>query len=234
MKDSKLTQKLMFRLLPAQILLASIGSINGIVSSLFAGNFVGVKAMSAVGLYSPINLALGAINTMIVGGSTILCGSHIGRYDKDGIHNVFVLNMVISGALALLATVGHLIFGLSGNLISVSGDPEVSRILSLYVLGQALGVFPLMVGNIMQYGMTADKKRHNVDLCLACKPDTLIMSIKDDCVPFDIEEKLKMMDQEDVTKNIGIRLVQGLASDLHYQNVLGLNVLTIKLDADKQ
>ena len=40
-----------------------------------------------------------------------------------------------------------------------------------------------------------------------------------------------MMDQEDKTKNIGIRLVQGLASELHYQNVLGLNVLTIKLDA---
>ena len=32
----------------------------------------------------------------------------------------------------------------------------------------------------------------------------------------------------------GIRLVQGLASELHYQNVLGLNVLSIRLDADRQ
>ena len=50
MEEAGLTQKLMFRLLPAQILLASVGMINGIVSSRFAGNFVGVKAMSAVGL----------------------------------------------------------------------------------------------------------------------------------------------------------------------------------------
>ncbi len=91
-----------------------------------------------------------------------------------------------------------------------------------------------MAGNIMKHGMAADNKRHNVSLCLACKPDTLLMSIKDDCIPFNIEEKLKMMDQEDMTKNIGIRLVQGLASELHYQNVLGLNVLSIRLDADRQ
>ena len=591
MEEAGLTQKLMFRLLPAQILLASVGMINGIVSSLFAGNFVGVKAMSAVGLYSPVSLALIALNTMLVGGSTIRCGAHIGRNDKDGIHNVFVLDMIISGAFALLVTAGHLIFGLAGSLVSVSGDPEISRMLSLYVLGQALGIFPLvmgsqlsaflsldnkakrtmtagivyiltnfilnylfvgvmrlealglalapsiglwvyyliqapcfmkkdspmhfdlkgldwkeagsilkigvpgaagnaynalrgvivnsliiatvgtvgisaftavnsfltlfwsipggmlvvsrmltsvsigeedrkslidvmrtalfnfipiltaisllimlfaepltrlyyrdpsdpvymmtvmgfrilpfcmplsiimthfsnywqassrsipvhilsfldgvagvvvfstlligrmgvtgvytanvlnglispvfvliyaciynkhfpkildelmsvppdfgvpvygridinlkdmesvigisndlqgfcmekgidrkramyaslcleeMAGNIMEHGMTADNKRHNVHLCLACKPDTLIMSIKDDCTPFNIEEKLKMMDQEDKTKNIGIRLVQGLASELHYQNVLGLNVLTIRLDADNQ
>lgn len=591
MEEAGLTQKLMFRLLPAQILLASVGMINGIVSSLFAGNFVGVKAMSAVGLYSPVSLALIALNTMLVGGSTIRCGAYIGRNDKDGIHNVFVLDMIISGAFALLVTAGHLIFGLTGSLVSVSGDPEISRMLSLYVLGQALGIFPLvlgsqlsaflsldnkakrtmtagivyiltnfilnylfvgvmrlealglalapsiglwvyyliqapcfmkkdspmhfdlkgldwkeagsilkigvpgaagnaynalrgvivnsliiatvgtvgisaftavnsfltlfwsipggmlvvsrmltsvsigeedrkslidvmrtalfnfipiltaisllimlfaepltrlyyrdpsdpvymmtvmgfrilpfcmplsiimthfsnywqasnrsipvhilsfldgvagvvvfstlligrmgvtgvytanvlnglispvfvliyaciynkhfpkildelmsvppdfgvpvngridinlkdmesvigisndlqgfcmekgidrkramyaslcleeMAGNIMEHGMTADNKRHNVRLCLACKPDTLIMSIKDDCTPFNIEEKLKMMDQEDKTKNIGIRLVQGLASELHYQNVLGLNVLTIRLDANHQ
>ncbi len=591
MEEARLTQKLMFRLLPAQILLASIGSINGIVSSLFAGNFVGVKAMSAVGLYAPVSLAMSALNTMLVGGATIICGGHIGRNDKDGIHNVFVLDMAISAAFALLVTAGHLAFSLAGNLVSISGDPEISQMLAMYVLGQALGIFPLvmgsqlsaflsldnkakrtmtagivyivinfilnylfvgvmklealglalapsiglwvyfliqapcfmkkdspmhfdlkgldwkesgsmlkigvpgaagtaynalrgvivnsliiasvgtvgisaftavnsflslfwaipggmlvvvrmltsvsvgeedrktlidvmrtslfnylplltalsilimllaepltrlyyrdpsdpvylmtvmgfrilpycmplsilmthfsnywqasnrsipvhilsfldgvagvvgfsillvgrmgvtgvytanvlngciapvfvliyaciynkhfpkgldelmsvpsdfgvpvngridvnlksmddvigvssdlqgfcadkgidkrramyaslcleeMAGNIMSHGMTADKKHHNVSLCLACKPETLIMSIKDDCQPFNIEEKLQMMDQEDKTKNIGIRLVQGLASELQYQNVLGLNVLTIKLDADPQ
>ena len=53
--DFKMIQGLCFRLLPIQVLLAMVGSINGIVSSLFASNFVGTDAMSAIGLYSPIN-----------------------------------------------------------------------------------------------------------------------------------------------------------------------------------
>ncbi len=67
MEHAKLTQRTMFRLLPVQILLASVGMVNGIVSSLFASNFVGVKAMSAVGLYSPVNLAVVAVTIMLVG-----------------------------------------------------------------------------------------------------------------------------------------------------------------------
>ena len=34
---------------------------------------------------------------------------------------------------------------------------------------------------------------------------------------------------EDPCKNIGIRMVYRMAKDIRYQNILGLNVLTIKL-----
>ena len=54
--------RLMFRLLPAQILLMAVGAINGIVSSFFASNFVGIKAMSAVGLYSPVSMLISALS----------------------------------------------------------------------------------------------------------------------------------------------------------------------------
>ena len=96
MREAKLTQSAMFRLLPVQILLASVGMVNGIVSSLFAGNFVGVKAMSAVGLYSPVNLALVALTTMLVGGATILCGERIGRNDQAGVQSVFSLDIAVT------------------------------------------------------------------------------------------------------------------------------------------
>ena len=42
--SSQIVTRLMFRLLPIQILLALIGSVNAIVSSLFAGNFIGPQA----------------------------------------------------------------------------------------------------------------------------------------------------------------------------------------------
>ena len=66
--NAKMVTRLLFRLLPAQILLSAIGAVNGIVSSYFASNYVGVEAMSAVGQYSPVNMLLQAISTMLVGG----------------------------------------------------------------------------------------------------------------------------------------------------------------------
>ena len=56
-----------------------------------------------------------------------------------------------------------------------------------------------------------------------------ILRIKDDCVPFDPTERQKMADAEDKTKNIGIRMVFRMASEVRYQNILGLNVLTVRI-----
>ena len=158
MREAKLTQSVMFRLLPVQILLASVGMVNGIVSSLFAGNFVGVKAMSAVGLYSPVNLALVALTTMLVGGATILCGERIGRNDQAGVQSVFALDIAVSGILAILVIAGHLIFGMVGSLGSVADDPVISHMLTLYVLGQAIGIFPLILGSQLSAFLSLDNK----------------------------------------------------------------------------
>ena len=87
-----------------------------------------------------------------------------------------------------------------------------------------------MAGNVIEHGFSKDKKKHHVHVCLACRPETLILSIKDDCVPFNVEQRAQMMDKDDLSKNIGIRLVSGVASEMHYQNILGLNVLMIRLN----
>ena len=74
--NTKMLTKLMFRLLPVQILLAAVGAVNDIVSSFFAANLAGVEAMSAVGLYGPIGMLATSISTILVGGSaTTACPS---------------------------------------------------------------------------------------------------------------------------------------------------------------
>ena len=62
-----------------QILLACLGMVNGLVASLFASNFVGANAMSAVALYTPIATLITAISLMLVSGATILCGKYMGK-----------------------------------------------------------------------------------------------------------------------------------------------------------
>ena len=75
--------KLMFRLLPAQILLNAVNAVNGIVSSFFASNYVGVDAMSAVGLYSPVNMLINAVSITLIAGSAIMCGRYMGQNDQE-------------------------------------------------------------------------------------------------------------------------------------------------------
>ena len=59
------------------------------------------------------------------------------------------------------------------------------------------------------------------------KSGSLILRIKDDCAAFDPATRREIVDPEDITKNIGIRMVYDMAYSVSYQSMLGLNVLTV-------
>ena len=145
--NRKLTLHLMFRLLPMQIVLALVGTFNAIISGLFASNFVGVNAMTAIGLFNPINMFIQALSAMLVGGVTILCGKYMGRNEEDRVQDVFTLGNILALAIGLLFSVFCLVIGafnLSGFL---SNDPAVRPLLDAYMIGQAIGIIPLLLGN---------------------------------------------------------------------------------------
>jgi anti-sigma regulatory factor (Ser/Thr protein kinase) len=86
-----------------------------------------------------------------------------------------------------------------------------------------------MAGNIVSHGFKKDRKSHSVDLRISLKEQNMILRIKDDCIPFNPSERRKISNPDDVTENIGIRMVFSLAKDVQYQNILGMNALTIVL-----
>ena len=86
-----------------------------------------------------------------------------------------------------------------------------------------------MAVNVVQHGFARDKKRHTVGVRAVHAAKDVILRIKDDCVPFDPAERQKLAEGEDVTRNVGIRMVFRMAKDVKYQNILGLNVLTIRI-----
>lgn len=101
----------MLRLLPAQIFLAAIGSINSVISSLFAGNILGADAMSAVGLYLPFNMLLNALSTLLVGGTTILSGKYIGENEQDRLRDLFSLDLLLALILSTVITGLYILMG---------------------------------------------------------------------------------------------------------------------------
>ena len=141
-----MTARVMFRLLPIQVLLAAMGAINGIVTGLFAANTVGKDAMTAVGLYSPIGLFVMSVSTVFLGGAMILCGQYMGRAQKDRTQNVFSIDLIACFVVAGIITLFHVaVTFLPGGFLT--HDPAIWALFRPYLLGQAIGVIPLILGN---------------------------------------------------------------------------------------
>ena len=86
-----------------------------------------------------------------------------------------------------------------------------------------------MAGNSVTYGFAMDPKKHSVDIRVTHKGDGIILRIRDNCAAFDPSEYARVMRPDEQGKNVGIHLVYRIAAEVSYQNLLGMNVLTIRL-----
>ena len=143
--DYKLLSGLFFRLLPYQVLLIVISAVNGIVDSLYASKVIGKTAMSAIGLFGPLNHFLYAASMILVSGSQMLYGRYLAQ-DREKIHGLFSVDVVISAGLSLLIS-GLLAAGVvtGATRILVSQEPDL-QMLNQYILGQAIGIPALVLG----------------------------------------------------------------------------------------
>lgn len=168
----------MLRLLPAQIFLAAIGSINSVISSLFAGNILGADAMSAVGLYLPFNMLLNALSTLLVGGTTILSGKYIGENAQSRLRDLFSLDLLLALILSTVITGLYILIGafdLSGFL---TAKATVRTLFNQYLLGQAIGVFPLMIsGQLSSFLSLENQSLRTIVATLACVVTSLLANL---------------------------------------------------------
>ena len=241
--DVYLIHRLLFRLLPVQILLAAVSQINTIVSSLFASNYIGAQAMSAVGLYTPIGLLIGAVSVLFVSGSQIICGKFLGNNQVEQNSRLFSVSMLGTGVFSVITMLFLLVYTLAGFPGRGSGDAETRRLLNLYIFGQIPGVLPLLWGQQLSAFLSLENRAWRstmaslasvaatvaMNFLLVAGISALLIRFKDDCRPFDPQERQIMMTPEDPAKNIGLRIVFRIAKEHSYQNLLGLNVLTLKL-----
>ena len=84
--------------------------------------------------------------------------------------------------------------------------------------------------NIIQYGFS-DGKEHYIYLRILAKAGEVILRIRDDCKPFNPLERYRMtiQDEKDSAKNVGIRLVMKLSSEVQYLSTFGNNNLIIRI-----
>ena len=85
-----------------------------------------------------------------------------------------------------------------------------------------------MVNNILEHGFN-DGKKHSIDIRIVVKGENVIIRIRDDCRAFNPKKWYEIYNSEDPTAHIGIRLVNKMAYEFNYINVLKLNNLIIKI-----
>lgn len=156
--EYNLLSGLFFKLLPYQILLLIITAINGIIDTLYASNLIGEAAMSAIGLFGPINHFLYAASITFVSGSQVLYGRYLAR-DRRKINHLFTVTLVVSGGLSLLMSclfVVSVYTGMTSVLVSTQRDLQM---LNRYILGQAPGVPALILGQQLFAFMSLENRR---------------------------------------------------------------------------
>ena len=100
--NDKMISSLFSKLLPVQVLTYLLGTLNVMADGLFAGNFVGSAAMSAIGFYYPLSRIMITIGEVMFGGTQVVCGKFMGRNQSDKISGVFTLNIISVTAFGLL------------------------------------------------------------------------------------------------------------------------------------
>ncbi|MCR5303573.1 MAG: ATP-binding protein [Lachnospiraceae bacterium] len=139
--DTKMINKLFFSLLPVQIMLVAVGSINGLIDGAIASNYIGASAMGMIGLYAPLQKVIECVTGVLLGGSQILCGRFLGKNQLERTRGIFSLDMVLLTVIALLFTLGGIV--IPGPLAVVLGADETMREgLTAYIFGLSFGMLP--------------------------------------------------------------------------------------------
>ena len=84
-----------------------------------------------------------------------------------------------------------------------------------------------MAGNTVKYGFTPGKK-NRIEVKVVKKED-MVIRIQDNCPMFDPKKRIDQFYPEDVSENIGIRMIAAIAKDMNYENNVGINTLLITL-----
>ena len=91
----------------------------------------------------------------------------------------------------------------------------------------ALALEELCLG-IIKDRFEADKKKHTIEVRVLHKGEDIFMSLKDDCIPYNPQEREDFLNsKDDSPKSISIRLFMGIVKETEYQLTLGINVFTV-------
>ncbi|MBQ7606357.1 MAG: hypothetical protein IJU59_07745 [Firmicutes bacterium] len=113
---------------------------------------------------------------------------------------------------------------ISEKIISFCLDRGIERRVSNHV-GLALEEMSVI---IIDQGF-GDGKPHSIDIKLFVKDGQITVRLRDDCKAFNTSQRIAIMDPEDKTANIGIRILHSIARNVDHYSTLDMNYLIMHI-----
>lgn len=152
-----LSESLLFRLLPAQMLMPAVTSVIAIINGIIAGQFIEEKAVGVVGLYAVVSRVIEAVALVLLAGSVVMCGRSMGEGDTEKTDRIFSVNLILSFVLGILFTAVCFLFaGPLAALLGAKGD--LAGQLESYIYGMAIGIVPFMLGRQIASFLQLERK----------------------------------------------------------------------------
>ena len=145
-------KKLFRQMLVTQIVSSMTVTLCMLVDSIMIGRFLGVDAMSAYGLASPLLLIFAAFGSLISSGVQVMCGKTVGRGDREGTDACFSVSVFLAAAISVIGLA--LVFLLLNPLTTLlgAGSPGSGPVFGLtkdYIVGFILGAPAFLCAQIM-------------------------------------------------------------------------------------
>ena len=133
-------KKLFRQMLFTQILSAMTVTLCMLIDSIMIGRFLGVNAMTAYGLATPLLLVFAAIGSMISAGVQVMCGKTMGCGNREATNGCFTVSVFLTGAVAAVGLVLVLAFtGPLAVLLGAEPGTEVFELTKGYMRGFIIG-----------------------------------------------------------------------------------------------
>lgn len=133
-------KKLFRQMLFTQILSAMTVTLCMLIDSIMIGRFLGVDAMTAYGLATPLLLVFAAIGSMISAGVQVMCGKTMGCGDREATNGCFTVSVFLTAAISAVGLV--LVFAFTGPVAQLLGAEPGTNVYELtkgYMRGFIIG-----------------------------------------------------------------------------------------------
>lgn len=142
-ENNHILKNMFLKLLPQQMALNIILTLNTIIDSFFTSRFLGSDAMAALGLFTPIINIL-YLCYVLISGTQIMCGNSIGRGQSKNTVSIFSTSAI---TLTIFAAISSLVmFTCSAPIASIIGATGVCREMLIdYLRGMSIGIVGLML-----------------------------------------------------------------------------------------
>lgn len=170
-KTNEMIKKLFGQMLLTQILSAMTVVLCMLIDSIMIGHFLGVNAMAAYGLASPVLLIFSALGSMLSAGIQVMSGKTMGNGDKKATDACFSVSVFLAAVISIVGVLIVLLFRAPICTLLGAGEPvpdnEVFRLTKDYLTGFIIGAPAFICAQIMVpfMQMSGNRTRLVVAVC---------------------------------------------------------------------